>query len=74
MSFKCCHGCTERWVKDGKRCHDTCERFIAAASKRKAERDNYTNSHRGEKEANLYMFESMAKREHKKHRRVRRYW
>ena len=28
--FECCMGCTRRWVKDGKRCHTTCEDYLKA--------------------------------------------
>lgn len=28
MAIKCCYKCPDRWVKDGKTCHSTCERYI----------------------------------------------
>lgn len=32
----CCRDCTERWVKDGNRCHSTCEKYAAAKKEYKA--------------------------------------
>ena len=39
MYIKCCKGCPDRWVRDGARCHDTCERYLAETTKRSHDKE-----------------------------------
>lgn len=34
----CCYKCTDRWVKDGKTCHSTCDKYLK--QKKKSEEEN----------------------------------
>ena len=41
--IRCCYKCTDRWSRDGKTCHGTCQRYADAVaedqSKKEAERE-----------------------------------
>ena len=34
FQIKCCKGCTDRWMRDGARCHDFCEKYQAEVADR----------------------------------------
>lgn len=70
----CCKGCPDRWIEGTKRCHETCEKYQAMVAERRALNEKHAREKKGKTEADLYMFENIAKREHRKHRKTRRYW
>lgn len=72
MSEDSCKGCTKRWVKDGKRCHDTCEEHLARTAKREAEKAAIREARKGDLAIRDYTFERIAHREHVENRSAKR--
>lgn len=72
MTEDSCKGCTKRWVKDGKRCHDTCEEHLARTAKREAEKAAIRKARKGDDTYSDYIYEKIAHREHVENRKAKR--
>lgn len=72
MNEDSCKGCPDRWVRDGKRCHDTCEKHLARTAKREAEKAAIREARKSDIESRDYTFARIAHREHIENRRAKR--
>lgn len=59
--MKCCQGCTERWIEGTKRCHDTCERYLAEVEKLQARKNTIREARNKTKEGDSYAIKTMKK-------------
>lgn len=56
-----CHNCPDRWVADGRRCHDTCEKYIQAKAENDRERVEKQSAYLKAKDIDQVKFESIAR-------------
>ena len=52
--IRCCYKCTERWVRDGKTCHSTCQRYADAVAEGERKREMREEALAGEREFRAY--------------------
>lgn len=56
-----CYNCPDRWVADGRRCHDTCEKYIQAKAEHDRERVEKQSADLKAKDIDQVKFESIAR-------------
>lgn len=56
-----CYQCPDRWVANGRRCHDTCEKCIKAKAEHDRERVEKQDAYLKEKDINELKFKAVAR-------------
>lgn len=72
MAIKCCYKCPDRWVKDGKTCHSTCERYAREKAQWEIEKEQIKANRAKTPNITPYDFDEIAYVSCKRHKRRNR--